>query len=280
MTLTQQHLQLDLTAKVADLCLPRPYPGAQHPPITVGDTELCSFGGSRSFPVSQSTCNSSPQFARPGRPSSTTPPHCPALSPALPASNHSRLRGPPRVGSPLLTLSPSDTSWGRGPPFEPRSRHLGQKGRTEGWEGGKNSCFIRRTPPRSVQCSFSRSAPSSIRSRGPRFAGLHRSSGASYPLAASPAQGLSLDLSSIPFREPFPSPSTASRTRLQRLPLLSTGSSNALTLGPPPTSVLGDTSPPAPGSVRSPLRPLEPLSLQALPSPNLGTGGPHQPGPS
>lgn len=136
-----RHLQLDLTAKVADLCLPRPYPGAQHPPITVGDTELCSLGGSRSFPVSQSTCNSSPQFARPGRPSSTTPPHCPALSPALPASNHSRLRGPPRVGSPLLTLSPSDTSRGRGPQFEPRSRHLGQKGRTEGWEGGKNCMF-------------------------------------------------------------------------------------------------------------------------------------------
>lgn len=69
------------------------------------------------------------------------PTSLPALSPALPASNHSRLRGPPRVGSPLLTLSPSDTSRGRGPQFEPRSRHLGQKGRTEGWEGGKNCMF-------------------------------------------------------------------------------------------------------------------------------------------
>lgn len=117
----------------------RPVP-PQALPRSPAPAHHCSFGGSRSFPVSQST-NSSPQFARPGRPSSTTPPHCPALSPALPASNHSRLRGPPRVGSPLLTLSPSDTSRGRGPQFEPRSRHLGQKGRTEGWEGGKNCMF-------------------------------------------------------------------------------------------------------------------------------------------
>lgn len=134
-----------------------------------------------------------------------TPPHCLALPGGHPCIQPLKSPRP----HPSLTPSPFDTSQGGGPWFKLWSQHIGQEEREEGRrDGGRDRKEGRKTcvlhlRPRCLPRGVLMPAPSNIQSRGPRSADLHRSSGASHSPTPSLAQSLSLDLSSISFREPF-----------------------------------------------------------------------------